>query len=512
VREQPEGAPALIGGYTVLRKLASGSRSELYLGHSHFERSARSVAIKVFRSPPETEPADDLERERSGAADPELAVLGGSGIVGLPRLLDVASLPDGRVALVLERLGGGTLASLLLGRRRFEPGEAVTILAPVAVALAGLHALGYSHSTLGPASVTFDAEGRPVLTGLGGLRELPPYGTHRAQPAVGRLDVVRDDYARLTALMRGVFAHLDTTTVTGRQSEPIAAWFEMATSAVPFTPCLDQLERRLFAWTRACPVRLVADEETATSPVPARLQLSLPLDDRGVDDDREADSDREPALRSWFRILQLPSDLAGTVLRTLESGRRPAVPAWLSLRLAGKRRAIVVAACVTASITILALTLLPEAGNQGAGRARLTSEGAQGPDDASQGTPAVGPVERAVLEGDDPVLAAPHLLRIRALCLEQASVVCLDSVNQAGSATMSADSYTVRMVQQGGPPASPVDYSSYQVILVERTGDSALVELAPDPGAEQKQPASLLLMKGEAGWRLREIFENENQR
>jgi hypothetical protein len=123
------------------------------------------------------------------------------------------------------------------------------------------------------------------------------------------------------------------------------------------------------------------------------------------------------------------------------------------------------------------------------------------------------PADRAAIAGDDPATAASALLRVRAGCLAAESVVCLDSVDQAGSAALAVDGYTVRLLQQGArTPAGP-DYGTHTATVAERTGDSALVTLTPaSPGAPadigpESQPASLLVIKGEAGWRLREIFD-----
>ena len=74
------------------------------------------------------------------------------------------------VALVLDLLGGGSLAALLARRGRLRPGEVVTTVAPVAAALAHAHDRGVVHGDLSPGNVVFTAEGRPVLTDLGTAR------------------------------------------------------------------------------------------------------------------------------------------------------------------------------------------------------------------------------------------------------------------------------------------------------------------------------------------------------
>jgi hypothetical protein len=105
------------------------------------------------------------------------------------------------------------------------------------------------------------------------------------------------------------------------------------------------------------------------------------------------------------------------------------------------------------------------------------------------------------LSGDDPIAAAAVLLDLRAGCFRSASLLCLDGVVQPGSSAEDADRAAVGAVQAGGEAPAPIVAS--QLELVERLGDSALVALGSS-GASEKQPASLLLMKGEAGWRIRD--------
>ncbi|HSP53491.1 MAG TPA: hypothetical protein VLO00_11410, partial [Cryobacterium sp.] len=128
------GGHALIAGYRVLRRLASSGRADLYVGvappgANSPGRSPVPVVLKVFH--PATE---DLSVER------EVRALTTLTPGRLPTLVDVGTLPDGRTCLVLEQLTGGALNGLLEGGRPIHPGEAVTILAPVAAALVELQA------------------------------------------------------------------------------------------------------------------------------------------------------------------------------------------------------------------------------------------------------------------------------------------------------------------------------------------------------------------------------------
>ena len=76
-------------------------------------------------------------------------------------------LEDGRVALVMPWLQGGSLGDLVAARGHLEPGEVVTVLAPVASALARLHGVGVVHADVSPGNVLLDVDGRPHLADLG---------------------------------------------------------------------------------------------------------------------------------------------------------------------------------------------------------------------------------------------------------------------------------------------------------------------------------------------------------
>jgi hypothetical protein len=140
-------------------------------------------------------------------------------------------------------------------------------------------------------------------------------------------------------------------------------------------------------------------------------------------------------------------------------------------------------------------------------------EETQGESDAgAESRPAAAPdpaTAPTVLTGDDPAAAVLELLRLRQACLAQASVLCLDAVDQPGSVAMATDSYLIRQlpVQPGGPqPAEPESPVTAEVR--EHTGNSALVVLGDASSAGvNAQPASALVIKGEAGWRLRELFD-----
>ncbi|MDJ0377657.1 protein kinase [Cryobacterium sp. PH31-L1] len=567
----------------MIRLLGTGDRAMVYLGHSG---AANAVALKVFR-------ADTA----STSIELDIAVLTSAAAPGLVRLLDVAQLGDGRICLVLERLTGGSLARYLVEHPRLSPGEAVTLLAPIIVALGALHTAGFTHGAISQATILLDASGRAVVTGFGAVARLTDIPRERT----GRL---RADYERLAivteALVEAV-AETDTHRESGaallrrfrRAIDPAVSPISSdgAAGGAGGGSVLGTLEHDLFDWADAEPLdgfRFTQRLEVRAQNVHAgafeagtgqvtveqlrRHELGGGTDhgsdhgfggtfddefnDRidGLFDGRSSParfgvgSDalrsltaRGAALVRRLRPQARPRRSFSTVVDSVvDSHPLKAVAHALRKRLYGHHRPLLVAALGGASILVLALTLLPVSGRTG----ESAVPGASGADGTSRnragdtGTPAPVPTTpvpttpvtttpvpttpvptvadpadaaraagAAAIAGDDPVSAVPALLVRRAACLVAASLVCLIDVDQTGSAILAADSYDARERQQGGSGHEVADYTPYLPSLAERSGDLAVVALTPASVQQKSQPASVLVVKGEGGWRLREIFD-----
>jgi serine/threonine protein kinase len=115
----------------------------------------------------------------------EVAVLGRvevEGLVGFHEAVGLATEPPA-VAVVLDQVRGGSLERAVRARGHLSVGESVTVLTPVARALAGLHALGVTHGDVTPANVLLELSGRPLLADLGVARlagEVPGCGAEGA--------------------------------------------------------------------------------------------------------------------------------------------------------------------------------------------------------------------------------------------------------------------------------------------------------------------------------------------
>jgi hypothetical protein len=163
--------------------------------------------------------------------------------------------------------------------------------------------------------------------------------------------------------------------------------------------------------------------------------------------------------------------------------------------LAAVRRPVWIGGAAGLVALVVALTLLaPSSAGSGPSPVQATGRSSPVPTHAR-----TSPASLAVT-ADDPVAASVALVAARTACIEALSVLCLDGVDQAGSAAIEADENLIRTVQQGGqkPAAIIADHAE----LVQRLGDSAMIRIIATP---PNAPMSLLVVRGDAGWRIRDI-------
>ncbi|MBA3250401.1 MAG: serine/threonine protein kinase, partial [Geodermatophilaceae bacterium] len=149
-----------VGEYRIEELIGYGGCGEVW--RARHRDTGESVALKWLRGGgPEL-------RERQLR---EASLLAAVNHPHLGRLREVL-LDRGDPVLVLDHHAGGSLAALLARRRRLRPGEVVSVISPVAAALAYAHDEGLVHADVTPGNVLFTAAGRPVLTDLGVARVL----------------------------------------------------------------------------------------------------------------------------------------------------------------------------------------------------------------------------------------------------------------------------------------------------------------------------------------------------
>ena len=428
-----------VAGYRVIRRLGEGARSTVLLAHAE-HGDDRAVALKIFRA-----------GQDEGSILVELEALDrarGEHVVGL---LDVASDASGMPVPVLQRIAGGSLHRLLQQRDGLDTGEAITILAPLALAVARLHDRGVLHGALRTDAVLFDASGAPVLTGFGRARLVAPEAPPAAREAEPGFAADIDAFGLLA---RAVLERVDL--------DPRRGTGELLLDR---PESLEAFASRLFELGDPMPVRF--DVPLAEPQVPSRLVRQDPI----------------PELPAAAVAIGVPEWLSAYVPTDL---RDRAVGALASLRAV--RRPVWIAGAAVAAALLVALVVVPSGSQSQAVSAPTPSP--------SPTAVAAGPVV-----GDDPVAAAVALLETRERCIRDLSVLCLDAVGQLGSVALADDQALVRAIQDGGETSELPGIDPDAMTLVERLGDTAIIGL----GA-QTQPASLLLMRSEAGWRIREYL------
>ncbi|HEU4539609.1 MAG TPA: serine/threonine-protein kinase [Jiangellaceae bacterium] len=147
-----------VPGYLLEQRLGVGSHGSVWVARE--ESSGEIVAVKLLAIP---------SFEQRAEAQQEALALTTVDHPHLVPIYGVIEIEDG-LAVVMALADGGNLADLLGARQVLDPGEVVTICAPLADALSEIHRRGVVHGEVQPANILFTADGRPMLSDLGVAR------------------------------------------------------------------------------------------------------------------------------------------------------------------------------------------------------------------------------------------------------------------------------------------------------------------------------------------------------
>jgi len=410
---------------------------------------------------------------------------------------DVAASNDDVPIIITAWEGGVSLRRILRMRQSLRPGEAITLLAPVLGALTRAHRAGVSLGELSVDSIYCTASGRPYLAEFGDAQTFannltPTQLRNRAEVLADRrafsnlasrvLNAVRADQQNVAAPVLDWLAALD--------HHASVSWTE-------------DCEAMLFSLGAPEPVRLGAAASPPVSAVPSALRPRV----AGRDGDNSAPASDIGA------VLALPLWLhrqLAELARAVADRWRHSRTALRALRAPVRRRTWAVAAVGALAAALAAAVLVVDAHKPGVidgdaidiAGADETSDGDSGADDASvAGQAPAGewqPTESALL--GDPLDALTVLVDVRSDCLRELSSDCLLAVAAPDSPAFAADSALIREVVDGGEFTESAVFTRCEVVDFQRVGDTAMVVCGLGDNSE---PASILLVKGEAGWRIR---------
>ncbi|MGO4191742.1 protein kinase [Arthrobacter sp. YAF17] len=178
-----KGSAPEVPGFDVGRCLGRGGNATVWLVTER--QTGSEYALKCFPA------GDGLERgDAEEAIRREVRILSVLDHEHLVRAHSVVRLPGGQlsrsgdddgdddadadwgeaVGLIMDYAAGGSVEQLVAGRGELGPGETVTVLTPIAQALAYLHGQGFTHGDVSPGNVLFTAHGKPLLADLGVAR------------------------------------------------------------------------------------------------------------------------------------------------------------------------------------------------------------------------------------------------------------------------------------------------------------------------------------------------------
>lgn len=155
--EQP--AQTTIRGYAVYEQVGTGAHSLVY--RAIHQKSGTVVALKVLM--PQLAEQPEFIQRYEGEVDSIIRLSEHAHIV---KLYDYWRSKKGAF-MVLQWLGGGTLADDLKKNGPYDLADAISLFEKICVGLTAAHESGIVHRDLKPGNILFDEDGVPYLTDFG---------------------------------------------------------------------------------------------------------------------------------------------------------------------------------------------------------------------------------------------------------------------------------------------------------------------------------------------------------
>ncbi|WP_264669725.1 protein kinase domain-containing protein [Arthrobacter sp. VKM Ac-2550] len=520
-----EPARPQVPGFRVQRWLGRGSSAAVWLVAE--ESGGHEYALKVFNPDADARPEADRERLLTDG-------LRHDHLLQVFRNVETDAGPG----LLLEYAAGGSVSSVIAARGPLSVAETVTVLTPIAQALAFLHAGGRTHGDVSPGNVLFTSMGKPLLADFGIGRAL---GSHRADdggtpgfrpssPRRGdagqRLEPEADIYAlaalgwfMLTGRVPAATAQRPPLNVMVPEVPlPLVELLEAALAdAAAQRPEAEEFARRVYRTADPAPVDLSAAVHPSVAPQLLTRRIAR-------------DSKKRKAFGAKLR----------KPLAVIKPGslRKPQVVGAAAVSARGGKAPLGRVLVAVASLAI-ALALAVFAGNLLVGPGATDIPGdpaAQAAAAAAPGgatanatePPAARPLPEELVQAataEDPAVAVAALAWLRTEALRSRDVSLLDDVNVAGSAPMAADTEIISTLASLEHWFSGLATKAEDVRTVSHTGTSAMVEatISTSPFEQRdaggghvrsvteakRQPLVLVLERQDGRWLINEVRDGD---
>ncbi|MFM2353534.1 MAG: hypothetical protein RLZZ608_940 [Actinomycetota bacterium] len=540
----PEAVPDEFGGYRIVRLVSHSERATTALVRSGDEtRVARVFAARCSAATIDAELAVHDAVASSDAALRE-------HVAGLH---DLVTLPGGRLAIILTFAAGPSLSDVLAARHgRLALGEAVTIVAPLAEARDAAHAVGLTGLSFAPSAVRFTAAGAPIVVRLSDTIAGPvlPDRFRATEPAY--VDD-RERFERLLAAVVAAVTPADRPSLTaamaprGTGASLATALFDLASPM----PVLLHPEARERVFDDTEPGEVLSS--SPSPPAPSAPTVNEPAVNEPAE--RGATPGWLAATLDALGTLGLPSTIRSTVetfartaLRRLEvlvAGVAGLVARTGLARggVARPRFVVAGAAGLAALVAAVLIVAAPPGGDEPVSASDSDTAGVSttAPSVSVNGealTPASASSAGGMSEGGESGVAAidsPETLRdpgaedwpVVVSELVSRWISCRAEIGQeeAGTSPLCAADVAHRgsaaelLLGEDDPRHARLEQwkdALGESVVVERMGGAAVIDLVmraestdADQPAASTTAASLLVVRSEAGWRIRSVLSDE---